>query len=100
MRSFDKTLGERMAGPQQTVSGKLQATVEQASQQARTMDQQRGYSKAATDVSTGNYHLMRLDLYLIISLVLFESHELIMGTASQSILHSDGKASDGYTRRS
>jgi len=56
MRSLDKTLGERMAGPQQTVSGKLQATVEQASQQARAMDEQRGYSKVATDVSTENYN--------------------------------------------
>jgi len=49
MRSIDKTLGARMAGPQQTVSAKVQATVEQAGQQARAMDQQRGYSKVAND---------------------------------------------------
>jgi len=97
MRSLDKALGERMAGPQQTASAKLQATVEQASQQARTVDQQKGYSKAANDVSTGNCYF---NTPLIISLVLFESHGLVMGTASQDILHADGKASDGYTWRS
>ena len=48
--SMDKTIGERTLGPQQTVSAKLQATVEQATQQARSIDQQKGYLKIANDV--------------------------------------------------
>jgi len=48
-RSVDSTIGERALGPQQTVSAKVQATVEQATQQARAIDQQKGYTKTATD---------------------------------------------------
>lgn len=48
--SMDKTIGERALGPQQTVSAKIQATVEHATQQARSIDQQKGYLKIANDV--------------------------------------------------
>lgn len=55
-QSMDKTIGERALGPQQTFSAKVQATVGQATQQARAMDQKKGYSKTATDV---RYSLFR-----------------------------------------
>lgn len=47
---MDKTFGERALGPQKTISGEVQATVEQVTQQARVIDQQRGFSKIANDV--------------------------------------------------
>lgn len=49
-QSLDKTIGERALGQQQTVSGKVHATVEQATKQARAVDEQRGFSKIANDV--------------------------------------------------
>lgn len=49
-QSIDKTIGERTLGPQQTISAKVQTTVEQATQKARAFDEQKGFSKIATDV--------------------------------------------------
>jgi len=48
--SIDKTIGERTLGPDQTVSGKVQSSVEGAAQQARSIDEQKGISKIANDV--------------------------------------------------
>ncbi|TFK19991.1 hypothetical protein FA15DRAFT_673897 [Coprinopsis marcescibilis] len=45
VHQLDKTVGERALGPDQTVSGKVQSTVESAQQQARAVDQQKGYLK-------------------------------------------------------
>ena len=53
--SLDKTIGERALGQQQTVSGKVHATVEQATKQARAVDEQRGFTKIANDV---RYHVV------------------------------------------
>jgi len=49
IQGLDKTVGEKALGPDQTLSSKLQATVGQATQQARAVDEQRGYSKIAND---------------------------------------------------
>lgn len=49
--SLDKSVGERALGPDQTISGKLQSTVDKAVQQARTADGEKGYLKAVQDVS-------------------------------------------------
>jgi len=50
-QSLDKSVGERALGPEQTISGKLQSTVASASQQAKAVDEKKGYSKIAQDVS-------------------------------------------------
>jgi len=47
--SLDKTVGERALGPDQTITAKLQTTVDSATQQARAMDEQKGFSKVAND---------------------------------------------------
>ncbi|PPQ81266.1 hypothetical protein CVT25_015050, partial [Psilocybe cyanescens] len=47
--SLDKSIGERALGPDQTVSAKLQATVDNATQQAKAVDEQKGISKVAND---------------------------------------------------
>lgn len=51
--ALDTKVGEKTLGHEQTISGKLQATVQSASEQAKAIDQQKGYSKAAHDVSAG-----------------------------------------------
>jgi hypothetical protein len=51
-QSLDKSVGERALGPDQTILGKLQSTVASASEQARAVDEQKGYSKTAQDVSS------------------------------------------------
>ena len=49
--NLNKSVGEHTLGPDQTVSGKLQTTVDKAVQQARTVDEEKGYLKAFHDVS-------------------------------------------------
>jgi len=44
---FDTTVGARALGPDQTISGKVQATFSNAATQARTVDEQKGFSKTA-----------------------------------------------------
>lgn len=46
-------MGERALGPDQTVSQKLQATVGNAAQRARAVDEEKGFSKTAQDVRIG-----------------------------------------------
>jgi len=48
-KQFDTTVGARALGPDQTLSGKVQATFSNAATQAKTMDAQKGYSKTAHD---------------------------------------------------
>ncbi|KAG6900392.1 hypothetical protein C0993_011380 [Termitomyces sp. T159_Od127] len=45
----DKSLGSRALGPDQTISSKVQSTVDAATQKAKTVDEQKGYSKTAYD---------------------------------------------------
>jgi len=49
MQHLDTTVGARALGPEQTLSGKLHATVQSATEQARAIDQQKGFSKLAND---------------------------------------------------
>lgn len=49
IQSLDTTLGEKTLGPQKTISGKVQETLAQATEQAKTIDQQKGISTKATD---------------------------------------------------
>jgi RNA recognition motif-containing protein len=44
---FDTTVGARALGPDRTLSGKVQATFSSAANQARSVDEQKGYSKTA-----------------------------------------------------
>ncbi|KAF8654604.1 hypothetical protein AX16_003517 [Volvariella volvacea WC 439] len=49
VHSLDSSLGSRALGPDQTISGKIQSTVQAAAQQAKTVDEQKGFSKTAAD---------------------------------------------------
>ncbi|KAJ7600468.1 hypothetical protein C8J56DRAFT_9400 [Mycena floridula] len=49
IKSLDTTLGAKALGPDQTISGKVQSSVSSASQSAKTMDEQKGYSKTAVE---------------------------------------------------
>jgi len=47
--TLDSSIGARALGPDQTISGKVQSTFGSASQQARSVDEQRGITKTAND---------------------------------------------------
>ncbi|KAJ6557229.1 hypothetical protein DFH09DRAFT_1163460 [Mycena vulgaris] len=49
LQSVDTVVGAKTLGPDQTISGKVASTVTAATQQARSIDEQKGYSKSAGD---------------------------------------------------
>ncbi|ETW82006.1 hypothetical protein HETIRDRAFT_418015 [Heterobasidion irregulare TC 32-1] len=51
-QSVDTSLGAKALGPDQTISGKVTSTLQNATQQARAVDEQKGISKSATDYYT------------------------------------------------
>jgi hypothetical protein len=51
-QSIDSSIGAKALGPEQTISGKVTSTIQTATQHARTVDEQRGYSKVAGDYYT------------------------------------------------
>jgi len=51
-QNLDKTVGHHALGPNQTITGKLQATIDAATQHARGVDEQGGYSKSAHEYYT------------------------------------------------
>jgi len=52
IQTADTKLGSKALGPEKTISGKVQETFASATQQARTLDEQKGYSKQAGDYYT------------------------------------------------
>ena len=56
--NLDSTVGAKALGPDQTVSAKVHTTFTSAADRARTVDEQKGYSKTAHEVRiTQLYHL-------------------------------------------
>ncbi|GLB38284.1 putative RNA recognition motif containing protein [Lyophyllum shimeji] len=49
IHSLDTSLGARALGPDQTISAKVQETVNTATQQAKSLDEKKGLSKTAND---------------------------------------------------
>ena len=49
-QKLDTTLGAKALGPDQTISGKVTSTIQSAHKSARSVDEQKGYSKTAGDV--------------------------------------------------
>ncbi|KAE9402306.1 hypothetical protein BT96DRAFT_991283 [Gymnopus androsaceus JB14] len=52
MSSLDTTIGSKALGPDKTISGKVQETIAAATQQAKTVDEQKGVSKTANEYYT------------------------------------------------
>ena len=48
--SLDTSLGAKALGPDQTISAKVSSTIQTATQHAKTVDEQKGYTKIAEDV--------------------------------------------------
>ncbi|KAJ6511997.1 hypothetical protein C8R47DRAFT_1093056 [Mycena vitilis] len=48
-RNLDTSAGNKIIGADQTISGKVTETLNSATQQARSIDEQKGYSKIASD---------------------------------------------------
>lgn len=51
-QSLDASIGAKALGPDQTISGKLTSTIQTATQHAKTVDEQKGYTKVAGDYYT------------------------------------------------
>jgi len=51
-QSVDSSIGAKTLGPDQTISGKVTSTIQTATQHAKTVDEQKGYSKVAGDYYT------------------------------------------------
>lgn len=49
--SLDTKLGEKALGPEKTISGKLQESLAEAQARAKAIDEEKGLSKQAADVS-------------------------------------------------
>jgi len=49
IKGLDQTVGAKALGPDKTVSGKIQETLSNATTQAKSVDEQKGYSKIAQD---------------------------------------------------
>ena len=65
-QSLDTTIGEKALGPDQTISGKVQATLTSATERARAVDEQKGFSKSMHEVSS---HLLQdKDIFIPIDL--------------------------------
>ena len=50
-RSIDSTLGQKALGPDQTISGKVQSSVSDGINQAKSFNEQKGVTKKVGDVS-------------------------------------------------
>jgi len=51
-QSFDSSIGAKALGPDQTISGRVTSTIQTATQHAKTVDEQKGYSTVAGDYYT------------------------------------------------
>jgi len=49
IQNLDTTVGAKALGPNKTISGKVQESLQQAHTRARSVDEQKGYSKTASD---------------------------------------------------
>lgn len=74
MQTLDTKVGEQALGRQQTISGKVHATVSSAKEQAKAIDQQKGISKMATDVS--NCRPPQVKYLIFVSIMRAQFHPL------------------------
>jgi hypothetical protein len=78
-QSLDSSIGAKALGPEQTLSGKVTSTVQTATQHAKTVDEQKGYSKVAGDYYTralGSHLGQRVRaFYTTTSKQIFDIHE-------------------------
>jgi len=51
-QSLDASIGAKALGPDQTISGKVTSTIQTATQHAKTVDEEKGYTKVAGDYYT------------------------------------------------
>jgi len=78
-QSLDSSIGAKTLGPDQTISGKVTSTIQTATQHAKTVDEQKGYSKVAGDYYTralGSHLGQRVrSFYTTTSKQIFDIHE-------------------------
>lgn len=69
--SLDKATGTRAIGPDQTISGKVQETLSQATAQVKSVDEQKGYTKVAHEVCI---LYLRHDMTLPLSITMWKQY--------------------------
>jgi len=78
-QSLDSSIGAKALGPDQTISGKVTSTIQSATQHARTVDEQKGYSKVAGDyysrALSSNFGQRVRAFYTTTSKQIFDIHE-------------------------
>ncbi|KAL0576218.1 hypothetical protein V5O48_005754 [Marasmius crinis-equi] len=102
IQGLDSSLGARALGPEKTISGKIQETVAGATQQAQTIDQQRGISKTATDyysraLSSPMGQRVR-DFYTSTSKQVFDIHEEAKRIAFDKNAEAEGTSTETKTK--
>ena len=95
-QSLDKAAGHHALGPDQTISRKVQGTLDAASQRAKTVDEQGGYSRAAQDVSTLLSCRRTIASHVDIDQVLRESHSVPVRSEGSQFLYQHLQASRGH----
>ncbi|KAF7296491.1 RRM domain-containing protein [Mycena chlorophos] len=79
LNSVDTTVGSKTLGEGKTISGKATETITAATQQARALDEQKGYSKTATDYYSkalaSPFGARVRDFYTSTSKQVFDIHE-------------------------
>lgn len=104
--SLDKGIGERALGPDQTISSRVTTGLQTATEQAKTVDEQKGISKSLGDVRifccppfpstiivlVTNCHLT------IMPTVLLPCHLISLRPEGALLLHEHVEASEGHSR--
>ncbi|KAG1822615.1 uncharacterized protein BJ212DRAFT_1477041 [Suillus subaureus] len=98
MRGLDTTVGQKALGSDQTVSGKVQSTLKGAHTRAKTIDEQKGYSKVAHEyyskAISSPFGKSVLDFYTNTSKQVRDIHEEARRMADQ---HPAASSSAGIT---
>ncbi|KAJ8080863.1 hypothetical protein PM082_017698 [Marasmius tenuissimus] len=99
IQGLDSSLGARALGPEKTISGKVQETVSAATQQAKSIDEQRGITKTASDyytraLSSPMGQKVR-DFYTSTSKQVFDIHEEAKRIASDKGRSTTGAEATG-----
>jgi len=98
IHSLDTSLGQKALGPEQTVSGKVQSTLKEAQDKAKTIDEQKGYSKIAHEyyskAISSPFGKSVLDFYTSTSKQVRDIHEEARRMVDQ---HKDQPASSPFS---
>ncbi|KAG2094623.1 uncharacterized protein F5147DRAFT_407231 [Suillus discolor] len=100
MRGLDTTVGQKALGSDQTVSGRVQSTLQSARTRAKTIDEQKGYSKVAHEAISSPFGKSVLEFYTNTSKQVRDIHEEARRMADQHPGTSSSAANTSGTHAS